>query len=185
MLLFYIEKMNIKIDFLKYQNFLVARKRKGEKAAIFDPVRRKYLILQPEELVRQLVLQYLHLDCDIPFRQMRSEFGISVNSLQKRCDIVVFDYQIQPRLIVECKANNIPITQAVFDQIACYNLRLRVPFLMVTNGLTTYCCHVFLSHFEADLVQNPLLMETENFEPRRYFEFLEKIPTFDELTTRY
>lgn len=177
--------MNIAIDFLTHQKFLVGRKGKGGKAEIFDPIRRKYLILQPEELVRQLVLQYLYRDCDIPFRQMRSEFGISVNSLQKRCDIVVFDYQVQPRLIVECKANNIPITQGVFDQIARYNLRLRVPFLVVTNGLTTYCCRVFLAAFDEDLTQNFLLMEEENFEPHRYFEFLEKIPTFDQLTAAY
>lgn len=177
--------MNISIDFLAHQKYLVARTKKGAKTEIFDPVRRKFLILQPEELVRQLVLQYLHRDCQVSFRQMRSEFGISVNGLQKRCDIVVFDNQLQPRLIVECKANNIPITQAVFDQIARYNLRLRVPFLVVTNGMTTYCCRVFLPLFDQDLTQNPLLMEEENFDPHRYFEFLEKMPTFDDLTTTY
>jgi hypothetical protein len=177
--------MNIVIDFLQYQKYLLIRQIKGAKTEIFDPVRRKYLILQQEELVRQLVLQYLHYGCKIPFRQMRSEFGIKVNSLQKRCDIVIFDNQIQPRLVIECKANNISITQAVFDQVARYNLRLRVPFLMVTNGMTTYCCKVFLETFDQDMTQNPLLMEEDNFEPHRYFEFLEKMPTFDELTAGY
>ncbi len=177
--------MNISIDFLQYQQLLGVRKGKNGKSEIFDPIRKKFLVLQPEELVRQLVLQYLHLDCGISLKQMRSEFGIIVNNLQKRCDIVVFDYQIQPRLIVECKAVNIPITQGVFDQIARYNLRLRVPFLMVTNGLTTYCSRVFLAHFERDLALNPMLTQTEDFDPRRYFEFLKKIPTFDELTSNY
>jgi hypothetical protein len=165
--------MNIEIDFLAYKKELQLKKTGTTKTEIYDPVRRKYLLLQPEELVRQLVLCYLKNICLIPIRQIRTEFGIQVNSLQKRCDIVVFDYQIRPRLIVECKAANVPITQATFDQVARYNLRLQVPFLMVTNGITTFCSRVFLA--ESQLTEGVELLN------QRYFEFLEKVPTFEEL----
>jgi Type I restriction enzyme R protein N terminus (HSDR_N) len=132
----------LEIDFLKYKSFLKVKREKEGVTLIYDPIRRKYLVLQPEELVRQLVLHYLNIEKKYPFKQMRTEKGLIVNELQKRCDILIYDKQIQPYLLVECKAAQIPIDQTVFEQIARYNLVLQVPYLMVTNGLQTYCCQM-------------------------------------------
>ena len=129
----------IEIDFTEFTPHLRIRQQ-GEKAFILDPIRKKELVLQPEELVRQLVLQYLLQVKEYKVRQIRVEIGIKVNGLQKRCDIITFDKNINPFLLVECKSAHIPIDQSVFDQIARYNMPLQVPYLMVTNGITTFAC---------------------------------------------
>ncbi len=132
--------MLIKIDFLPYKERLTVRKSKAGKMEIYDIVRKKFLILQPEELVRQLVIQYLIVEKNAPLSKMRVELGLTVNELQKRCDILIYDAHFKPFFLVECKAANVRIDQTTFEQIARYNLPLQVPFLLVTNGLTTYCC---------------------------------------------
>ena len=134
--------MMIDIDFLSYKNRLTTRTNKAGKVEVFDIVRKKYVILQPEEMVRQLVVQYLILQKNAPLSKMRVEMGLTVNELMKRCDILIYDKNIQPFFLVECKAANIRIDQTTFDQIARYNLPLQVPYLLVTNGITTYCCHI-------------------------------------------
>jgi hypothetical protein len=96
--------------------------------------------LAPEELLRQLFLLYLIEEKKYSPGRIRSEIGIEVNGMKKRCDIVVFDAQINPWLLVECKSPGVELTQAVFEQAAVYNLRLRAPYLAITNGLATYCC---------------------------------------------
>jgi Type I restriction enzyme R protein N terminus (HSDR_N) len=132
--------MVLNIDFLKYKTGLKIRRTATEKLEIYDIVRRKYVILQPEELVRQLVVHYLVAEKNYPLSKMRVEMGLTVNERQKRCDVLVFDNQFQPLLLVECKAATIPIDQTTFEQIARYNLVFRVPFLLVTNGISTFCC---------------------------------------------
>jgi len=132
---------SINIDFSKYKEFLTIKK-EGEKYYIFDPIRKKYLVLQPEELVRQLVLEYLIREKGYSKNRVQVERLFTVNTRRKRCDILIFDEQTQPYLLVECKSAKIPITQATFDQIAQYNLELKVPFLLLTNGLVTYCCRM-------------------------------------------
>ena len=106
---------------------------------IFDPLRRKFVALTPEEWVRQNIIQHL-LTLGFPLGLMASEHPITYNGLQKRCDVVIFNRQAKPSLIVECKAPQVAINQKVFDQIATYNLRLRVGHLIVTNGLSHFCC---------------------------------------------
>lgn len=134
--------MLINIDFSPYKNHLRLRKIQTGKTEIFDIVRKKYLILQPEELVRQLVIHYLIAEKNAPLSKMRVEMGLTVNELAKRCDILIFDKQLKPYFLVECKAAHVRIDQTTFDQIARYNLPLQVPYLMVTNGLSTYCCKI-------------------------------------------
>ena len=129
----------IQIDFTEFTPHLQIRQQ-GAKAFIHDPIRKKELVLQPEELVRQLVLQYLIQVKEYNPRQIRVEIGIKVNGLQKRCDILIFQKDLKPYLLVECKSAHIPIDQSVFDQIARYNMPLQVPYLMVTNGITTLAC---------------------------------------------
>ena len=134
--------MLINLDFLKFKNNLRIRRTSTDKLEIYDIVRRKYVILQPEELVRQLVVHYLIAEKNYPLSKMRVEKGLTVNERQKRCDILVFDTHFQPLLLVECKSATVPIDQTTFEQIARYNLVFRVPFLLVTNGLTTFCCQM-------------------------------------------
>lgn len=133
--------MLLEIDFIKYKNVLKLRKTR-EVLEIYDPVRRKYLVLQPEEMVRQLVVQYLMVEKNYSLLKIRVEMGLQVNELMKRCDILIYDNNFSPHLLVECKSAKIPINQDVFDQIARYNLKFKVPYLMVTNGIATYCCKI-------------------------------------------
>ena len=113
----------------------------GGKRQIFDFLRRKYVALTPEEWVRQNIVQHL-LALGFPLGLMASEHPITYNGLQKRCDVVIFNRQAKPSLIVECKAPQVAINQKVFDQIATYNLQLRVGHLIVTNGLQHFCCKI-------------------------------------------
>ncbi len=134
--------MVLNLDFLKYKNSLRIRRTATDKLEVYDIVRRKFMILQPEELVRQLVVHYLISEKNYPLSKTRVEMGLTVNERQKRCDILVFDNNFQPFLLVECKAATIPIDQMTFEQIARYNLVFRVPFLLVTNGISTFCCQM-------------------------------------------
>lgn len=133
--------MQIPIDYTLYKDQLQLKK-EGNKTLIFDPIRKKHLVLLPEELVRQLVLQYLIKDRNFNKNRIRTEQGLKVNSLSKRCDILIYDQNIAPFLLVECKSSKVKITQHTFDQIARYNLQLQVKYLLVTNGIQSYCCEM-------------------------------------------
>ena len=112
----------------------------GDRKQIFDPIRKKYLVLTPEEWVRQHFVQYLFNDLGYPLSLQKIEAGLTVNSLKKRCDILAYNSYGAPTLLVECKAPSVKITQEVFDQIARYNIVFKVAILVVTNGLVHYCC---------------------------------------------
>lgn len=116
------------------------RKRPDGSTEILDPVRNKYIILTPEEWVRQHFVQYLIKDCGLAAGRVAIEFSIEVNRMARRCDVVYFDEYGAPVLIVECKRPSVKINQDTFDQIARYNLTLNVPYLAVTNGLEHYYC---------------------------------------------
>ena len=109
---------------------------------VYDPIRRKDIALTPEELLRQLVLLYFLEIKNYPANRIRVEIGIDLNGLRKRCDLVVYDAEIRPWLLVECKSPKVPLTQATFEQAARYNLQLRAPHLVITNGLSTYCAQL-------------------------------------------
>jgi len=109
---------------------------------IFDPIRKKKVQLTPEEWVRQNFLQYLIRDKDVPPSLVRVEMGFKLNKLTRRSDIVVYDRAARPVLIVECKSPEVPLNQKTFDQVARYNLILKVDYLVVTNGLKHYCCRM-------------------------------------------
>ena len=131
--------MLLELDFLQFQPKLRLSK-SGESTFVYDPIRKKDVVLTPEELLRQLVLLYLLEEKKCPAHRIRSEIGIEVNGLKRRCDIVVFDAAVKPWLLVECKSPKVRLTQSTFEQVARYNLRLKAPFLVATNGLNTYCC---------------------------------------------
>jgi len=107
---------------------------------IFDVFRKKYVVLSPEEWVRQNFLMYLVGEKNFPKSLISVEAGLKVYKRSKRTDIVVYDKQGTPLLIVECKAPEIKINQNVFDQIIRYNIALKVKYLIVTNGLEHFCC---------------------------------------------
>lgn len=109
---------------------------------IFDPVRRRNVALTPEEWVRQHFVNYLITEKKYPGELIANEVAISLNSLSKRCDTVVYNCFLEPLAIVEYKAPTISITQDVFEQIARYNITLHVKYLIVSNGLDHYCCEI-------------------------------------------
>lgn len=112
------------------------------KLHIWDCIRRKFVVLQPEEWVRQHAVQYLITQKNYPASLINVEKKLTIEHISKRYDIVVFTPSAQPFLVVECKAPQVEITQKTFDQIARYNLTLKAEFLMVTNGLNHYFCQL-------------------------------------------
>lgn len=117
-------------------------KRIDNKTYIWCAVRKKWLVLQPEEMVRQLLLVYLVQEAGFKKNRIAVERGLKVNEMQKRCDILVYDDKMQPYLLIECKRAKVALTQAVFRQVANYNIALKVPYLLVCNGPDTYCCSI-------------------------------------------
>ena len=105
---------------------------------IFDEIRKKKVILSPEEWVRQNFIQYLNQEHKVPLSLMVLEKELELNGQKKRADILVYGRDGKPFAIVECKASHVAISQDVFDQVARYNLVLKVPYLIVTNGLEHY-----------------------------------------------
>ena len=113
-----------------------------ETTQVFDEVRKKYFKLTPEEWVRQNFIHYLNKEKNYPFGLMGVEKMVKYNSLKNRADIVIWNREGMPSVIVECKAPNLKITQDAFNQIAKYNYKLRVKYLVVTNGLQHFCCEM-------------------------------------------
>lgn len=109
---------------------------------IFDDIRKKFLLLTPEEWVRQHVVKFLIHEKNYPKSLIKLEGGLKLNTLQKRTDILIFDSSGKRVVLVECKAPSIKITQKVFDQIARYNFVHRTGCLIVSNGMQHYCCEV-------------------------------------------
>jgi len=105
---------------------------------VFDPVRKKHVILTPEEIVRQGVIQYLIQIAQYPVGNISVEKKITVNGMTKRYDLVVYSAAFSPSLLVECKSEDVVLNEAVCKQIAIYNLQLKVPFLWLTNGKQHY-----------------------------------------------
>ncbi|MDQ2177563.1 type I restriction enzyme HsdR N-terminal domain-containing protein [Marinifilum sp. D714] len=132
-----------------------------QRKLIFDSIRKKYVVLTPEEWVRQNFIRYLVEEKDYPASLIAVEKKVDVNLLPQRSDIVLYNRNANPVMIVECKASKIKITQDVFNQIARYNMKLRVPFLVVTNGLRHFCCY----------------MDYE----KKSFKFLEDIPNYQSI----
>ena len=130
--------MLLELDLLPFQSQLRLT-RAEDKHFVFDPIRRKNIVLTPEELLRQLIVLYLLETKKYPAHRIGIETGIEWNGLKKRCDIVVYDAQVRPWFLLECKSPKVPLTQAVFEQAARYNLQLKAPFLAISNGLATYC----------------------------------------------
>src|SRR5690606_14210985 len=131
----------------------------GTKLYIFDELRRKQLVLTPEEWVRQHWVHHLIRAKRCPKALIKLEGGLKVNTMPRRSDLVVFDTGGNKILLAEFKAPSVKITQAAFEQIARYNSVPRIPLLLVSNGLQHYYCRIDIE--------------------RHSFEFLSDLPDFD------
>ena len=127
---------------LNFPTYSFRFKNSENKVSIFDEIRKKFILLTPEEWVRQHVVQFLLQDKKYPKSYINVEKLIKINDLSKRYDVVVFQPNGEIFLLIECKAPEVPISQQTFDQIARYNLVLKAKYLMVTNGLNHYFCQM-------------------------------------------
>lgn len=131
-----------RMQLLNFPEYRFRLKNSENKPAIFDVLRKKFVLLTPEEWVRQHTVFFLMHEKNFPEQLLNVEKKLLINGLTKRYDIVGYKPDRSIRLIVECKAPKIKITQEVFDQIARYNLTLDAEYLMVTNGLQHYFCQL-------------------------------------------
>lgn len=109
-------------------------RKEGEGYQIWDPVRKKWVALTPEEKVRQWLIIILNEACQVPLSLMAVEKGLVVNDLQKRFDLMLYNREGNPVLIAECKAPEVALTEAVCQQIAVYNIQFKTRYLLITNG---------------------------------------------------
>ncbi len=144
-----------KLNFPKY-NFRF--KSNENKTLIFDIIRKKFMVLTPEEWVRQHVLHFLISEKKYPISHINVEKQLKLHNTVKRYDIVVFNANGSIQIVIECKAPKIKINQQTFDQIAQYNFVLQASYLLVTNGLEHYYCQM-------------------DFENKKYI-FLQDIPSY-------
>ena len=125
---------------LQFPSYSFRFKNSENKVAIFDEIRKKFIIVTPEEWVRQHVVQFLLQDKKYPKSHINVEKLLKINGLNKRYDVVVYKPDGNITILIECKAPGVKISQSTFDQIARYNMTLNADYLMVTNGLNHYFC---------------------------------------------
>lgn len=127
---------------LNFPTYSFRFKNSKNKIAAFDEIRKKFIILTPEEWVRLHTVQFLKNEKNFPHSHINVEKQLRLGKLLKRYDVVVYTPTGEIQLIVECKAPSVKITQDTFDQIARYNMALKARYLMVTNGLEHYYCQM-------------------------------------------
>jgi hypothetical protein len=126
---------------LQFPDASFSFREEGQRKLIYDIIRKKYVVLTPEEWVRQHVLHYV-IGLGYPPGLIAVERALRVNTLSQRADVVVYNRKGAAVLIIECKSADVEITQGVFDQVARYNMPLQVKWLMVTNGLQHFICEM-------------------------------------------
>lgn len=127
---------------LNFPSYTFRLKSNENKTLIFDIIRKKYVVLTPEEWVRQHTIFYLIKEKKYPISLIAVEKQLKINSMIKRTDIVVFNTDGTPEILVECKSPSVVISQDTFDQIARYNSTVKSNYLIVTNGLNHYYCQI-------------------------------------------
>lgn len=133
--------MLLNLNLIQHQSQLKISKEEN-KTLVYDPIRKKKVILTPEEMTRQLIIHYLNLEKDFSTSFIQVEKKIKVNGMDRRYDLIVYDKTIKPFLLLECKSHKITLTQNSFNQISSYNLSLKAPFLLISNGFDSYCYKV-------------------------------------------
>lgn len=127
---------------LNFPQYHFRLKNTENRTYIFDVVRKKFVVLQPEEWVRQHVIHFLMETKGYPISLINVEKQLTINGLRKRYDIIVFNKDGAIDMLIECKAPQVEIDQKVFDQIAIYNLKVKSNYLMITNGINHYYCQI-------------------------------------------
>jgi len=127
---------------LNFPQYHFRLKNTENRTHIFDVVRKKFVVLQPEEWVRQHVIHFLMETKGYPTSLINVEKQLTINGLRKRYDIIVFNKDGAIDMLIECKAPQVEIDQKVFDQIAIYNLKVKSNYLMITNGINHYYCQI-------------------------------------------
>ncbi len=146
---------------LNFPHFEFKIRDSSNRQEVFDPVRRKYVALTPEEWVRQHLILYLFQVKGYPVSIMGVEKQLLLNKMPKRFDLVVFKRDASPLLLCECKAPGVEITEKAFDQAARYNMLLQAEYFLITNGLEHYFCRI-------------------DYENKQYI-FIEDIPAFEQI----
>lgn len=123
---------------LIYPTFNVRIKHESNKAFIFDEIRKKWLALTPEEWVRQHLINHLRENKSVPASLISVEKEVNLNNTKKRYDAVIYNKTMNPLVLIECKAPDVPITQTTLEQTLRYNLILGVKYLLMTNGLQQF-----------------------------------------------
>lgn len=149
----------VTLDTLNLPAYDFQQRERAGKREIYDPIRQKYVRLTPEEWVRQHFVQYLIRDRNVPRGLVTVEQSFDYQGMPRRADIVVHGRSGEPLLMAECKAPAVSVQQETFDQVARYNRVVDAPFLVVTNGLSHYCCRI-------DRAANA-------------YEFLDEVPVYD------
>ncbi len=134
----------MKLTELNLPPFEVKLSQSGDKTFIYDVIRKKNVVLTPEEWVRQNFVNFLINHHGYSKNYIKIEKQIKVNDRIKRFDALVYDRDARPIILIECKAPEVNISQSTFAQIATYNMTLRVPYLIVTNGLSHFICKIDL-----------------------------------------
>lgn len=143
---------------LNFPHFDFRLRKTNNRPEIFDPVRHKYVMLTPEEWVRQHLIAFLVHIKGYPVSVIGVEKQLLINKLPRRFDLVVFGRSANPFLLVECKAPGVDITEKTFDQAARYNMLLQAEYFIITNGLEHYTCRIDYSN--------------------RQYVFIEEIPAY-------
>ncbi|MDB4060392.1 type I restriction enzyme HsdR N-terminal domain-containing protein [Vicingaceae bacterium] len=146
---------------LNLPSYQFSFKEENKKTKIFDAIRKKFLVLTPEEWVRQNVVRFLVEEKGFPANLIAIEMGLKLNGMQKRADILVYSKLGKPILLAECKAPHVKIDQNVFDQIGRYNITFKLPYLLVTNGMEHFCAQIDFNSKD--------------------FSFLQEIPEYEKL----
>ncbi len=132
------------MDQLNLPPFDFRLKEENDITYIFDIIRKKFLVLTPEEWVRQHLIHLMINQFNYPKSLIKLEGGHQYNQLQKRTDLIVYDRNGQPFLLVECKAASVELSQKTFEQVCAYNQTVRAPHICISNGKKTLCCGVDL-----------------------------------------
>lgn len=128
------------MDKLNFPEFDCNIRKKAGKIEIFDIIRRKFVVLQPEEWVRQHAIHYLINSLSYSKSLFKVETGLKYNALDKRSDILIFNSSGRPHLLVECKSFKVKINQEALNQLTMYNKTLEAKYIFLTNGINHFCC---------------------------------------------
>ena len=134
-------------------NFYIKTKLVNSKEYLFDELRKKWILSTPEESVRQQFWKYLHFEKKYPKSLLSIEKKIVINGLNKRFDLLVFDELGKPHIIIECKSPKVKIDQKTLDQVLSYQNKLAANFIILTNGLKTYCIEIDLELLKANYIK--------------------------------